>query len=179
MFLAHIPAGYITAVTAQRLGLRSRGLMLTCIVGAHVPDYDLAYCYLIDSGRVHHHLYWPHWPSVWLVLLLLSLAAWFATRGKSWAVLAAFFTGSALIHLALDAVAGDVPLFAPWNMGLYSCVTVHAHYEPWWLNFLLHWTMLLELAIVIAAAFIFLRRIARRLRRLRLHFRNSSPALPS
>ncbi len=159
MFIAHIPAGYLTAATAQRLGLWTRGLMASSIVGAHFPDVDLAYCYFIDDGRVHHHLYWTHFPVAWLVLLLLSLAACWWTRARAWAIVAVFFTGSAFIHIMLDAVAGDVPLLAPWDMHFYSCFTVEARYETWWLNFFFHWTMLLELAIVFAAAFVFLRRL--------------------
>ncbi len=179
MFIAHIPAGYLTAATAQRLGLWTRGLMVTCFMGAHVPDYDLAYCYFVDEGKVHHHLYWTHYPVAWLGLLLLSLLAWWLSRGKTWAILCTFFTGSALLHIALDGVAGDIPLFAPWDMQLYSCVTVHPHHDIWWMNFLLHWTFLAELGIVLAAAFIFIRRRIRGIRRLHRRFHHPSPTLPS
>ena len=165
MFIAHLPAGYLTAATAQRFGLWSRGLMLSCLAGAHIPDIDLAYGYLVDDGRLHHHLYWTHYPIFWLVLLLLSTLAWWRARRKSWAIALFFFCGSAFIHLLLDAIAGDIPLLAPWSMRLYSCVEVGTRFEPWWLNFLMHWTFVLELALCAAAAAIFMRRSCHSLRR--------------
>ncbi len=159
MFLAHLPAGYLAAAGAQRLGFRFRGLMASSLAGSLAPDADLLYTYIVDGGRVHHHLYPTHFPSLWLACLLLSLLALCCTRGKArWAMGAAFFCASALIHLALDAVAGDVPLLAPWSMRFFSLVTVEARYSPWWLNFVLHETMLLELALCSAATIILLRR---------------------
>ncbi len=162
MFIAHLPAGYLTAAAARRCSLRSRGLVTACLLGSLLPDADLFYCYFADGGRVHHHLYWPHWPIVWLTLLLASLALWRLSRGRAWAVVASFLAGSALLHVALDCVAGDVPLFAPWSMRFYALAKVEALYSPWWLNFLLHWTILAELALVLAALVIFIRHCFRR-----------------
>ncbi len=161
MFIAHLPAGYLTAAAAQGCGLRTRGLMAVCLVGSLLPDADLFWCYLADGGRVHHHLYWTHWPVVWLLLLLPSFAAWRLCRGtfSHAALLAVFLTGSALLHVGLDCVAGDVPLFAPWSMRFYVLAKVEALYSPWWLNFLLHWTMLVELLLTTAALALFIRRL--------------------
>ncbi len=158
MFIAHLPTGYLTAAAAQRCGLRARGLAAACLVGSLLPDVDLLWFYLVDAGRVHHHLYWTHWPVVWMALLLLALAACALSRGKDWAVAAGFLAGSALLHVGLDGVAGDVPLLAPWSMEFYAFVKVEALHSPWWLNFLLHWTMLVELALTITALAIFIRR---------------------
>ncbi len=161
MFIAHLPAGYVTARAAQRCGLGVRGLMLACLVGSLLPDADLLYCYLVDGGRVHHHLYWPHWPIVWLLPLLVSLAACLIPRLRAGALAAAFFFGSALLHVGLDGLVGDVPLFAPWSMEFYALATVEARYSPWWLNFFLHWSMLAELALTCAALFLLIRRCRR------------------
>ncbi len=87
MFLAHLPAGYLSAVAAHRCGWR--GVMLPCLAGSLFPDIDLIYGYLADGGRVHHHLYVTHYPVLWLTALLLALAACLATRGRGWAVGAA------------------------------------------------------------------------------------------
>ncbi len=158
MFIAHLPAGYVAAVAAQRCGLRARGLMVACLFGSILPDLDLFWCYLADGGRVHHHLYPTHWPVIWLALLLTALAAWRLSHGKAWSVQASALCASALLHVGLDAVAGDVPLFAPWSMKFYALTTVEARYSPWWLNFLLHGSFLAELAITLTALFLFIRR---------------------
>lgn len=155
MFIAHIPAGYLTARGAQHCGLRLRGLMAACIVGSIAPDLDLFYFYLGDSCRHHHHSYFIHWPVVWLGLLVLSLL-WLAWRRSSAAGLAVAFAGSGLLHIALDGVVGDVQLFAPWSDEYYALATVPARYHPWWLNFFLHWSMGLELLICAAAGYLFL-----------------------
>ncbi len=163
MFIAHLPAGYLTAAAAQGCGLWVRGLMPACLAGSLAPDADLLYCYLADGGRVHHHLYWPHWPVVWLTLLLLSLAVYGpAGRRRAWALGAVFFCASALLHVALDGVVGDVPFFAPWSMRFYALARVEALYSPWWLNFFLHWSMLIELALCATALFLFIRRSCRK-----------------
>ncbi len=151
MFLAHLPAGYLSALAARRSGLRRRGAMAACLVGSLFPDIDLIYCYLVDGGRVHHHLYATHFPALWLALLLLSLAACAVARWRAWAVAAALFCASCLLHLVLDMLVGDVPLLAPWDMRFFAFATVEARYSPWWLNFVLHWSMLVELALIAAA----------------------------
>ncbi len=159
MFIAHLPAGYVAAAAAQRCGLRMRGLMAACLVGSLLPDFDLFWCYLVDGGRVHHHLYWTHWPVLWLGLLLVAMAARRLNLGKAWAVAACALCATALLHIGLDGVAGDIPLFAPWSMKFYALTKVEALYSPWWLNFVLHWSMLAELAICAAALAIFLHRL--------------------
>ncbi len=158
MFIAHLPAGYLCARAAQYGGLRARGLMAACLLGSLLPDVDLFWCYLVDAGRVHHHLYVTHFPLLWLALLLLALAACKLTHGRDWAVATACGAGSALLHVALDGVAGDIPLFAPWSMEFYALTTVEARYSPWWLNFLLHGSMLVELALCSMALYLFIRR---------------------
>ncbi len=157
MFLAHLPAGYLSAVAARQSGLRQRGAAVACLVGSLFPDIDLAYCYLVDGGQVHHHLYVTHFPLLWLALLLPALVACAVARWRAWAMVAALFCGSCLLHLALDMLVGDIPLLAPWDMSLIALARVEARFSPWWLNFFLHWSMLVELALI-AAAFIVWRR---------------------
>jgi len=53
-----------------------------------------------------------------------------------------------LVHMLLDSVVGDVRWFAPLSDRFFSIATVPAIHQPWWLNFFLHWSFLLELALV-------------------------------
>jgi len=59
-------------------------------------------------------------------------------------------------HLLLDTIVGDIWWFAPFIDKPFAFFTVPALYKPWWLNFLLHWSFALELA-VFALAFYLLR----------------------
>lgn len=47
----------------------------------------------------------------------------------------------------LDSVVGDIWWFAPFVDRPFALFTVPALYKPWWLNFFLHWSFALELAI--------------------------------
>lgn len=161
MFIAHLPAGYLTARGAERCGAKHPLLMVACLLGSIAPDFDLLYFYLVDSCRHHHHSYCIHWPVVWLGLLVLSLL-WLAWRRSSAAGLAVAFAGNGLLHIALDGVVGDVQLFAPWSDEYYALATVPARYHPWWLNFFLHWSMGLELAICAAAGYLYLKKLRKR-----------------
>ncbi len=154
MFIAHIPAGYLAARSAARCGLRQRGLMAACLLGSIAPDFDLLYFYLIDSCQHHHHSYFSHWPIVWVGLLLLS-ALWFIFQKGQMATAAIAFTGCGLLHIALDGIVGDIQLFAPWSNDYFALATVPARYKPWWLNFILHWSMIIELVICATAAYIY------------------------
>ena len=161
MFIAHLPAGYICGKNLQQMfakaGAPVKIFMLAAIVGGIAPDLDMFYFYLIDNRQTHHHMYWPHYPSVWLALLAASGAWLYFAKQTSNAALACIFSISGCIHLLLDTVVGDVFWLAPISFQPFSFFTVPSVYKPWWLNFILHWSFLLELFIVFFAIFIFRR----------------------
>ena len=64
---------------------------------------------------------------------------------------------SAFGHLLLDSIVGDIWWFAPAVDQPFSLLSVRPQWQPWWLNFLLHPVMVLELAIIAVAV-----RVARR-----------------
>lgn len=161
MFIAHIPDGYLAARAAERSGVKQRGLMAACLLGSIFPDFDLLYFYLADACQHHHHSYFIHWPVVWMGLLLLS-GLWLATTRSRAAIVSIAFAGSGLLHVALDGVVGDIQLFAPWSDEYYALATVQARYQPWWLNFFLHWSMGIELLICALAAWLFIRRLRKK-----------------
>jgi inner membrane protein len=151
MFVAHIPAGYICGKSLlQRFastGAPAKLLLLTSIIGAIAPDLDLFYFYLIDQRRTPHHLYWPHYPLVWLVLLAAS-AGWLrAARAKLHAALACMFCIGGMVHVMLDTIVGDIYWLAPFQFAPFSFFVVPSLYQPWWLNFILHWSFLLEVLV--------------------------------
>ncbi len=125
--------------------------MGAALIGSLFPDFDLLYFYLIDGRQSHHHTYWTHFPILWLVLSILT-GIWVLMRKNSVAAWAFFaFAVSCFLHLVLDGFVGDIPWLAPFSMKLYSVYHVPAIYKPWWLNFILNWSFLMELVIIVVA----------------------------
>ena len=149
MFFAHLPAGYLVSRCLNRGGPKThlKWTLVAGMLGGIFPDVDLLYLYLLDATPQHHHTYWTHLPIAWLGLGLLT---WLAARHRDVAfrqALAAFLLGW-LSHLLLDSLTGDIWWLYPLIDQPYSLAHVDALYQPWWMNFMLHWSMALELAII-------------------------------
>jgi inner membrane protein len=155
MFIAHIPIGYLVSnMIYSRLkspGIGTRGFIISGVCGSIAPDLDLLYFYLIDDRQHNHHSYWTHYPSVWLCLVLASLILCYLKRVRTFSLLMMVFSLNGFIHMVLDSVAGAIHWFAPFVCNAYSLVTVPALYEPWWLNFIQHWSFLVEIVIAMWA----------------------------
>lgn len=157
MFIAHIPAGYIFARALVKRKDDVRAFLLAGAAGGAAPDFDVIWFLWGDDRQHHHHSYWSHYPIVWGCLILVS-AIWFRYSGRGRvAELSLFFSGAGLLHLILDSVAGDIRWLEPFRDTPFSLVTIPALYDPWWLNFLLHWSSALELIIVLYACWLWIR----------------------
>jgi inner membrane protein len=163
MFIAHLPAAYllnklcfkIRWVDPATLGRFAQGI--GCL-GGILPDFDLLYFYLIDERAHRHHTYFTHFPLFWLTLLL-GFVYWRRrasktsppSSGKPWLVTLAnggvLITSNALLHMVLDTMAGGIQWLSPFIATGFSFVQITPHYPIWWLNYLLHWTFWLEVAI--------------------------------
>lgn len=163
MFIAHIPSGYILADLLDKKlkpnPLSRKAFYSTIMLGAIFPDIDLFYFYFFDQRSVHHHQYFLHWFSVWIPLFLLAFAAWkIFKQHTKFAFIAMLFSGAALLHICLDTFVGDVWLFAPFINRSYVFFEVTARYQPWWLNFIFHWSFLVELVICSYALILYIRK---------------------
>jgi len=161
MIIGHLPAGYITSKLLYRR-VEPRGVVSGLFVwmglfGSVAPDLDMVYFHLIDHRQHHHHTYWTHFPILWVGLLLIS-ATWFYTgrRGGA-AVLLLVFSLNGFGHMLLDSIVGDILWFAPFGDSTFALFTVPAFYKPWWLNFLIHWSFVLEIAVVVWATVVWRR----------------------
>ena len=155
MFFAHLPAGYLAGRALLRGGTHpgAKWTLAAAMVGGVFPDLDLVYLHLLDATPQHHHTYWPHLPIAWAAFALL---AWTVSRARGVVLpraLVAFFFGW-FTHLALDTVSGNIWWLYPAIDRPYSLVVVEARHAPWWMNFLLHWSIAVELAIVAAALWV-------------------------
>jgi len=142
MFIAHIPSGYVFSSMlvekVRNLPATTAAVIMSGVVGALAPDFDMAYFYLADHQQTHHHRYFTHWPIVWLILLATS-AIWLRLSRVSKApFLCLVFCCGGLLHLVLDSFVGDIWWFAPFIDRPFAMFVVPAVFNPWWLNFLLH-----------------------------------------
>lgn len=162
MFIGHLPAGYlITCGLFQPLPLpknAARRCILAGLTGAIAPDFDLIWCYLVDHGQRHHHLYPTHWPLIWFSALLLLLLWAGLVKNKYPVLLCVVFCVNGIVHLLLDSLVGDIGWLMPFDNTLFALAHVPAQYHPWWLNFFLHWSFMLEMALVVAAIWLWRRR---------------------
>jgi len=156
MFIAHLPAGYLLAHHLLKknstLPVSPRALTLTAMAGAIAPDLDMLYFYFIDHGQTHHHKYLSHWPILWIGLLSISVLAVGVMKRKPLPFLVLIFSLGGLLHMLLDSVVGDIWWLAPIVDQPYALFTVPARFQPWWLNFVLHWSFVIELLIIDRAA---------------------------
>ena len=57
-------------------------------------------------------------------------------------------------HLLLDTLVGHIWWLYPLAEQSFSLAEVENRFQPWWMNFILHWTMLFELAIIAVATWV-------------------------
>jgi membrane-bound metal-dependent hydrolase YbcI (DUF457 family) len=152
MFIAHLPAGYLLtrALISLRFGLPAMPsyIMAAGLLGSIAPDFDLLWFYLVDNREYPHHSYWTHFPSAWALLIALSLLWVRVERQRHAAKALLAFACCGLLHMVLDSVAGGIRWLAPFSSESWSLSEVKRFVEPWWLNFFLHWSMLIEALIV-------------------------------
>ncbi|WP_332605099.1 metal-dependent hydrolase [Acinetobacter sp. ESBL14] len=160
MFIAHLPSGYLLAKflrsKLKNIHISKKSFFSIVIAGAVFPDIDLFYFYLFDDRSVHHHKYFLHWFSFWIPIFLISLmySKWSKYTSKK-AYLLMLFSGGGLLHISLDTFVGDVWLFAPFIDKSYVFFEVTPRYQPWWLNFILHWSFIVEIMITALAVCIY------------------------
>lgn len=160
MFIAHLPSGYILAKLLEKKFrhnlLGKKVFFIVVMIGAVFPDIDLFYFYLFDNRSVHHHKYFLHWFSFWIPIFLISYFCFKrSVCSNQFALMATLFSGAALLHICLDTFVGDVWLFAPFIDQAYVFFEVTSRYQPWWLNFILHWSFVVELLICFIAMWMY------------------------
>ena len=164
MLVGHLPAGYLAATAAlDRLEASGqlptnsasgagprRSLLAVALAASVAPDLDVLAFYA-QGGAVHHHAYPTHWPLAWAGAGALGLAVAAVRRSRLVALAVLFAVGAALLHLALDSVAGAVRWGAPFSDRATTLVEVPARRGHWVASMVLHWTFAAELALAAAA----------------------------
>jgi len=156
MFIGHLPAGYLLAKLLEPQGQmrikRSKLWWAAALGGSVFPDLDVLYFYLVDNARTLHHHYFTHLPAFWLCVSLLGV----------WSSTTRIFLVAVVSHLVLDTIAGGVLWLWPLSYSNVVFVDVPATHSWWVWNFIFHWTFLLELALWVAAAYVWQANVNRR-----------------
>lgn len=165
MFIAHVPAGYLlSAVCRRKVAEKSRRLVLWGILaGSVIPDLDMIYFWIMQERAIHHHLYLPHLPSVWVGVLAIGSLLALITKKRIWWQGALWMFVGAMFHLMLDTLVGGIAWLHPFDRTLFHLVDVPATQSWWVMSIILHWTFLAEVLICLAAGIVFLVQDARRL----------------
>ncbi|MEI2296590.1 metal-dependent hydrolase [Ensifer sp. MJa1] len=152
MFIAHLPAGYLLSRPfARRHPEQAKAIVGVGLLFSVLPDFDLAYFYLIDQRRSPHHDYWVHMPAFWLLVAAIAAFFLWASGRRRHLILVGVGLISVLAHLVMDSIAADLSWLQPFSDVRVNLVHVPALYKPWYLNFLLHWTFAFELLIMAVA----------------------------
>lgn len=158
MFIAHLSAGYLLTTYLQlKTGRCSHTVLWTGLIASIFPDFDLLYFYLIDSRQTLHHHYITHLPMAWLALAIIAWAALRFTRKAHYLIFVGIIFANTLLHMMLDSIAAEISWLYPFASGNVNLVKVPAHYGWWVWNFVLHWTFGLELLIITAAFWTWIR----------------------
>ena len=152
MFIAHLPAGYIiSSLLLPRLKcsrIDAKVFMASGALGAIAPDLDIFYFYLVDHKQHNHHSYFTHFPAFWASLLLISAIWLYCSRSKTWPAIFTIFCLNGFGHMVLDTVVGAIQWFAPFLDRYFAFFPIPSLYQPWWLNFIFHWSFALEIGIL-------------------------------
>lgn len=166
MFIAHIPASYLYTSWLiekwdihEKIGLTKISIISLALIMGVLPDIDLFYFYLIDHRQHNHHTYWTHLPFFWLLFLGIPTLIGLITKQKKLLWLTILIETNIILHLILDTHLGRIQWLYPISEHAIYLLEIPATHKNWILNFVLHWTFLLELLVVgLAANKLFFRR---------------------
>ena len=164
MFVAHLFAGYLCTrhtIRRVRIPLLSEkhwtNYIVFGVVCSVLPDFDLLYFYTIDNRQHLHHSYWTHIPIFWLFTTGLVYAVCRWVFKKRCGVICLILLFNTWLHLVLDTVAGGIYWFYPFSDVNIQWMHITSRYDWWVLNYIIHWTFMLEICIMLAAVYTYRR----------------------
>lgn len=148
MFIAHLPAGYLLTKRIQQKIHETKYLWIG-LSASVLPDIDMLYFYFVDNRQKLHHEYWTHLPMFWLLLWAMIAIGNLYFKSRTVTVVSLIFFSNIFLHLVLDTLVGGISWLYPWSSQSFSLVTVPATHAFWVLSFMMHWSFLVELAIIV------------------------------
>lgn len=157
MFIGHLPAGYILTKLIQQKSHTTKYFFVG-LIASILPDIDILYFYLADNRQTLHHDYWTHKPFSWLIIALLTFGVIWLIKKMEYVVGWMIFFGNIFLHLILDTIVGKIAWLYPLTERAFFFFNVPATHDFWVYNFFFHWTFLFEIAIVIWAISLFMKK---------------------
>lgn len=156
MFIAHLPAGYILTKKLQKK-LNNFHYLWIGLIASILPDLDMLWFYLVDDRQTLHHKYWTHIPAYWLGILIVFTIVLYLYKKKDYIFISVILFTNITLHLTLDAVTGKIDWLYPISNHSYVLIEVSPLYSWWVWNFVINWTFLLEIAIIIWSIAVYIR----------------------
>jgi inner membrane protein len=160
MFIGHLPASYLWTRFLinhwkQVLNhMSAKKVIVFGMIASLLPDLDIIYFYFVDHRKHLHHGYWTHIPFFWLAIFGIWLLIGLAFKRSKIFGLGIIMGSNILLHMVLDTIVGKVRWLYPLSRHDFFLTDVPAIHGWWVWNFVLHWTFVLELAIVISAIYV-------------------------
>ena len=107
--------------------------------------------FLVDNFTHSQRLF----PIFWIFISLLVIAVSINIRNRIILICGLMLMLQSMIHMALDSVVGGILWLYPIDSTAYALFTVPAQFSHWILNFVFHWTFIIELGIVALAVISF------------------------
>jgi inner membrane protein len=158
MLIAHLPAGYLLTKFIQKVTGTKRYMRLGLIASV-LPDIDMLYFNFVSSNKSHHEFI-THIPMFWFLVMFFSvgLASTFIKNERKYnrALLVLFiFFANIFLHMLLDSFAAPIRWVYPFYNYSFELIHVPAKYDWWVWSFVLHWSFLAEVGIIILALSVF------------------------
>lgn len=164
MFFAHGFGGYlVTRHLVKRADEKTHSASLFSryilwgIFCSILPDLDLLYFYSLDNRQHLHHSYWTHMPVFWIFLACAIYSIGHGFFKKSIGLYCLILLAGTILHLLLDTVAGGIHWLYPWSDYKFQWFVIQPEYKWWVFNYIFHWTMLMEVTLMLLAYVVYRR----------------------
>jgi len=161
MFVAHIFGGYLSARQCLKSFAKAESdlspvkyYVIFGLLCSILPDIDLLYFYFLDHRQHPHHSYWTHMPIFWIGASVILYMFERLVMKKKQAPLSILLLTGAFLHLILDSVAGGIYWLFPWSETYFRLFTITPRFDWWVLNYIIHWTFLLEILIISVSVYV-------------------------
>ena len=152
MLIAHAPNGYIVSKAIHK---RYRYVVYSLIFSVW-PDLDLIYYYFFDRSGYFHHTYITHLPFAILIGFLVTLPLTCLNFSKRFRIYYWLFFINWSLHLLLDTFTGGIMWLYPFSNEMFLMIEIPAISQNWIVSFVLHWSFMIESAIVALSAIIWI-----------------------